>query len=790
MRFVHLIEGKKAEELYKLNAGGTGGYFPIGLNNAWHGGIHFDGKHTLVAIADGEIVAYRFSNEYSEYTKDGKQYRYSNCLVLIKHTYTTPNGASLTFFAHYINCASYNRYDEAQKKKAPVFKQKKGYKILTKGLSVRKTASVEDDNLIRRFEGGEKVLATAADESWAKIEGKDEYFAFNYDGKKHAEGALIDQEPEYDKVVTCKIPVKAGDVVGYSGVFERPSVGVDHCHVHIEIFSADNVPAFIANPKGDGKKKPTALKVAEGAVLRTREKRFTDEQVKSTVTVGKGSNLKVLDSSDSEYLHVREHEMTRVLPHSFLKWQAATKNYCLAWENAAEASKIFDGYLFEKEDTFSFIGYADKDGNKVGKDGDPPNRIVKFVCDEESAERFWVKRSDVGEIKNDTVEPKADLNTVFRQNPNAIKFEKEAGTVTAESFCPIEECESAKDDKGALWYKVKAEGAEGWIAENDPKLEMQSAFDWQGFKVIKEEGDNAYDMLIDYKRVSPFFQKIFDEIDTSKDQKISQEEMQKALKDEKTSGKLSKLICYHPSEWWVDSGFSYWQSVFMRSSAEQKALLEEQLKNLCWWDEVATKSNDLPLAPNVYHFHPVAFVEQMRLLDNKPEWLVFAEEEARRWAGKTEVEISKTINYHKEVGINLSDMVGTDHAWCASFVNYCIKQANYPTFSPACRAKAVQFDNNFVKINDPIFGCIGLVGTHHVGFVYALNEGNKRPIMLGGNQSDQINFTAWGGALSYYIPKGFNVPKGNGSKLPTATAAQLNEEFGILLNKKDGDITR
>jgi hypothetical protein len=111
-------------------------------------------------------------------------------------------------------------------------------------------------------------------------------------------------------------------------------------------------------------------------------------------------------------------------------------------------------------------------------------------------------------------------------------------------------------------------------------------------------------------------------------------------------------------------------------------------------------------------------------------------------------------------------------------------------FSPACRAKAVQDDSNFVKLDKPVLGCIGLIGTHHVGFVYAQNEGNRRPILLGGNQSDQINFTAWKGVVSYYLPKEYHEQAGSKNDLPDSTPDKLNAEFGIILNKKDGDISR
>ena len=173
----------------------------------------------------------------------------------------------------------------------------------------------------------------------------------------------------------------------------------------------------------------------------------------------------------------------------------------------------------------------------------------------------------------------------------------------------------------------------------------------------------------------------------------------------------------------------------------------------------------------------------------KPKWLEIAEQEAKRWGGKTEKEISKSFNYHKEVGVNLSDLEGTDHAWCASFVNYCLQKANYAIFSPACRASAIATDANFVKIEKPFLGCIALIGIYHVGFAYAVHATKNIPILLGGNQSDQINFTAFSESVTYYLPKNFKAPD-KIVALSSATTRELNAKFGIIINIKSGENTR
>ena len=85
------------------------GFYPIGANGLWHGGIHFDGKTGnalkqdvgIRAIADGEVVAYRLDSKYPELEyQDKRAALYSTGFVLIRHKLQlpppqpTPNAAS------------------------------------------------------------------------------------------------------------------------------------------------------------------------------------------------------------------------------------------------------------------------------------------------------------------------------------------------------------------------------------------------------------------------------------------------------------------------------------------------------------------------------------------------------------------------------------------------------------------------------------------------------------------------------------------------------------------------
>ncbi|KRG67258.1 hypothetical protein ABB27_10380 [Stenotrophomonas terrae] len=158
--------------------------------------------------------------------------------------------------------------------------------------------------------------------------------------------------------------------------------------------------------------------------------------------------------------------------------------------------------------------------------------------------------------------------------------------------------------------------------------------------------------------------------------------------------------------------------------------------------------------------------------------------------------ISQTVNFHSELGYGrqFTSLAGSSNAWCASFVNWCLRSAGYPISSPhPYRARSFAADTiNFSQIAEPVYGAIGLVGTSHVGFVYSIER--ERPVLLGGNQSDQINFVRFNPAtLRYYVPTSylpFAQKELKESKLDELAAADLNTALGIVVAKKAGGNTR
>ena len=81
------------------------GFYPIGYYHCWHGGIHIEGienKTPVRAIAEGEIIAFRYNQELKKVkTKGGKEFSFSNNFVLIRHVYKSSAGNEITFYSLY-----------------------------------------------------------------------------------------------------------------------------------------------------------------------------------------------------------------------------------------------------------------------------------------------------------------------------------------------------------------------------------------------------------------------------------------------------------------------------------------------------------------------------------------------------------------------------------------------------------------------------------------------------------------------------------------------------------------
>lgn len=157
--------------------------------------------------------------------------------------------------------------------------------------------------------------------------------------------------------------------------------------------------------------------------------------------------------------------------------------------------------------------------------------------------------------------------------------------------------------------------------------------------------------------------------------------------------------------------------------------------------------------------HPLGIVA----LDQKrAPWMETAVAELKKWGGTKETVIDDTINYHKKIGLSFKSL---SIAWCASFVNYCLKVAGYK-HSGSAGSQSFRHSANFHKLASPVYGALVVYsnpkkpGQGHVAFAYCtLKDGDMA--VLGGNQGDSITFNSHNGVyidLLKYKLQGYYVP--------------------------------
>ena len=131
----------------------------------------------------------------------------------------------------------------------------------------------------------------------------------------------------------------------------------------------------------------------------------------------------------------------------------------------------------------------------------------------------------------------------------------------------------------------------------------------------------------------------------------------------------------------------------------------------------------------------------------------------------------RIVEYHQSTGLKATD---DETPWCSSFVNWCMAQAGEERTDSAMARSWMKWGES---IAEPRKGCVAVFSrgnlptAGHVGFY--VDEINSRILLLGGNQSNQININSYpkSSLLGYRWPKVSDASKP--SDASAITAAQL-----------------
>jgi hypothetical protein len=120
-------------------ANATAGFYPLGRNGLWHGGVHFDAgtagvldQSSVHCLADGEVVAYRFDTQSpnTPFLCNAVQVQnpFSRNFVLVRHRLQAPKlqgepqqPPSLVFYSLYMHLEDWAVYRDDEAVPRPAF---------------------------------------------------------------------------------------------------------------------------------------------------------------------------------------------------------------------------------------------------------------------------------------------------------------------------------------------------------------------------------------------------------------------------------------------------------------------------------------------------------------------------------------------------------------------------------------------------------------------------------------------------------------------------------------------
>lgn len=575
------------------------------------------------------------------------------------------------------------------------------------------------------------------------------------------EKALCFEEGDCGDVVTgedCDIEVSAGDVVGFVGLNGFAN-NESHRSVHVEVFTNEaSLSSFLKGVEGekdDVKDTLNYTKIARGAKL----------SLKYPLTILKDDEIKVEEfpeGEDEKYCRISLAKVVREVTY-YSKSNPSSANSYLSYKSGTQVTGA-DGEIVSaqytpaklKELNMLFYNTLQKDSILDWVASPAADRRQVSFCPSAGSLTLWTTKAALGISSKPSAPIKltADLQELYYKRPENDELEFEVEQDVFKKTADLEKIGSEVDQN--CWYKVKAvrsniddngkrtySPVEGYIKSDDSNVSSVSAYDWEafGFEMLDSQADafvfNNSTEGIEESKASEFLKAVWKHIDLNGDGELSRPELAKALKDSVAQQRLSRLVCYHQSEWGVDyealksevevlldEGINKEKDEEKKQKLTEKkdktlASLETKVKSFNFWDKVkepgaavapaappppppgqtslsARIANmDSPILTNLYpamqqvistsestaityepayvpmpkhprfwHFHPMAFVEQMRrysrVLDDKEKMrimMIISEFEGKFYSCNKDSEFSMStdqLSYAGVVHIGLS----------------------------------------------------------------------------------------------------------------------------------------
>ncbi len=537
----------------------SGGYYLLGANNYWHGGIHITDEkfaqhkkdHPVRCMMDGEVIAYRLNLQYPTQSWQvnsqlpAKDIRYSNGFCLVRHKYTSQsnqeegaqNGETnqLTFYSLYMHLADYKTYT------ADAVSEPKMVAI-TKDVRAREPGHLSHSLGVLKH--GSQILVDPAQTPLPF--GSNQYYQVTIKTPAAGSGATL----------TAETPVYL-----YAGCFPDGTFSATE-KPKLPVYWKGTVTAYSKEPMKVYDTKENCIQRTVEPIARLNERQTFTFQLDKAI----------------------RNVMIKGVSHSIAECQyptSATFGYepCSSgWMIVDESQVIWD--KLEPTEFDSIVKFSEPlpifAGDPIGLMGvwespkapytnnDIQSKMLMhmelFAADDKSALGKFL--SNEAGLKTGKKYLKVPKGSKLYSSDGDGSFVHPHELLSAARDYVFEEsaCTQVKDTAGTVFYNLKGirngEGATGPIdfahvkIEGEVKLVTQHDWNELGFTSIEEINDNSDGYVDPDKIASPLFQDIFKKIDSSHDGMISGEEIKNALqRDKELRNDLFKMIAGHPSEW-------------------------------------------------------------------------------------------------------------------------------------------------------------------------------------------------------------------------------------------------
>lgn len=586
-------------------ANAAAGYYPLGANGLWHGGVHFDSgtagileQASVHCLADGEVVAYRIDEHSPTTTYFVNELcvpkPFSRNFVLVRHRLEAPKieGSKdippcLIFYSLYMHLQDWAVYRSDHAIDRP--------KFWPEGVTYRVKETVKDVhpghpgqpglNVRNQAQRG-KILTLLLRGAEVTVSGAGDYRKLeNTNGPDLLKGT-------------------DGSLRGYLS-FDKlePIAGGEYCI------------------------KATSLNVLEEANASSRV--ITGLPIGTEVTVSGEGEFRKLERVN-QYVHFKSLERGRepmsdrivVLDQPVSIKAGELIGHIGEYQDsgAERPEKKLHLEVFSSDEVETFIKASRAWAQRLPATGKTWLKLAKGTTVVTHQDRF--KTTQPPTLRDASVPSDADL-WVPKSLIDGLSAERKVSIpATAER-------------KAYNWYRLDGllhdannTLLNGWVREEVGVTPWVNPWSWEGYDVIfnydtprqalasflravgrfNEAELGRHGALADTSDKGPMKSRLYDIIDRDRDGKMTAEELQAAIRLPAHAQSLSQLIIHYESEWHYKP--QKWDALdevlgHSGSTPHLNWLAEkERIKQMSWWSEVAPKVG-LPAHGQVYHLHPL-----------------------------------------------------------------------------------------------------------------------------------------------------------------------------------------